>query len=241
MMTSLTNFHVPYFNFRSLVILMLWTLLFFLTPTHPFGNETSGGIDEISRTQVQRIYETSRIYSILMSYWADLSENTGRSIATTILTESQRHSLDPMLILAMIHVESRFSPNAVSENGARGLMQIRPSVAAGLAQEAKIKNWEGEKSLVDPILNIKLGIFYLGQLKNNFNDLKLALTAYNLGPASLRQRLNDGEDLPFTYAKKVLSIHHAYRKRNSQAHRALLFNWGKARHNPPSRFLINIL
>jgi len=108
-------------------------------------------------------------------------------------------------------------------------MQLRPSVAAKLAQEANIKNWDGEKSLVDPNLNITLGTFYLGQLKNTFNDLKLALTAYNLGPFGLRQRLDAGEDLPFTYAEKVLSIHQAYRKRNSRSSTALPLSWGKAK------------
>src|SRR5687767_1549824 len=105
------NFHLPYFNFRSLVILKLWAFLFVLTPAHPFGNETAVGIDEISSAQVQKLYETSRIYSILKSYWKDLSENSRWSIANTILTESKRHSVDPMVVLAMIHVESRFSPN----------------------------------------------------------------------------------------------------------------------------------
>jgi soluble lytic murein transglycosylase-like protein len=224
------NLPVPCPCIRSLPIVMLGSLLsFFLIPSHPFEAETAHRVDEINSAQVQNIYETSKIYSILTSDWTELSESHGWSIANAILTESRRHSLDPILILAVIHVESRFSPTAVSKDGARGLMQIRPAVAAGLAEEANMQDWEGEGSLADPILNIKLGIFYLGQLKKNFKDLKLALTAYNLGPTVLRQRLEERDEIPFTYAKKVFSTRHAYSKQKPQGETSLPIHWGKAK------------
>lgn len=157
---------------------------------------------------------TIKIYSFV-SRKGSFSDGLAWSIAEAVLKESKRHSLDPLLILAVIEVESRFRPSAVSPGGARGLMQIRPFVATALAESANIETWTGKESLDDPILNIRLGVFYLGQLKENFKDLKLALTAYNLGPAQVKNRLEERVPMSFTYAKKVLSVHRIYKSQNT--------------------------
>lgn len=203
----------PHFSLRSLLILKLvFTPALFLTPTDPFRGDPDTGLDEITHAEAQKIHETSKIYSILAAGWADLGESAGWAIARAIRAESHRYSLDPMLVLAVIHVESRFSPTAVSDAGARGLMQILPSVARGLVEEAELKDWDGDGSLADPIFNIRLGIFYLDQLKKSFRDIKLALTAYNLGPTAVRQLMEDGGEISLAYADKVFSVHHTYRK-----------------------------
>ncbi|MBI2540255.1 MAG: lytic transglycosylase domain-containing protein [Deltaproteobacteria bacterium] len=198
------------------ILALLSMVLFLAIPTHPLGEETARGTDEIDSAQVQRIHETFKIYSVLMSSWTDPSEALAWSLARIILQESKRHSFDPALILAMINVESNFRDRAVSQKGALGLMQIRPFVGAALAQGAGVQNWQGEKSLFDPALNIKMGVSYLGQLKKRFRDLKLALAAYNLGPTDVRQMLNEGETVPLSYPAKVLAVHDAYRKHNPQ-------------------------
>lgn len=231
MRKNIKNLYARYFGFpRSHLILALSSmLLLLLTPTYPLGREENQGIDEIDSAQVRMIHETFKIYSILMSHWTDSSKTSVWSIAETILAESEKHSLDPILILAVIHVESRFRHSAVSSEGARGLMQIRPFVAQALAVEAAVQNWEGAKSLADPIVNIKIGVFYLGQLKKRFRDLKLALAAYNFGPTDIRQRLEEGDIIPISYARKVLSIHRAYSKRNPQTQVTLPITGEKAK------------
>ncbi len=151
----------------------------------------------------------------------DLQDSRAWAIAETIFMESKRHALDPLLVLAVINVESRFQHTVVSTVGARGLMQIRPDVAKALAEERgffarKDKSPQDILDLDDPIVNIKLGVFYLHSLKKSFRDLKLALTAYNWGPTEVRNRLAEEDAVPLEYAMKVLSTYHGYRRDSRQ-------------------------
>lgn len=213
MKEMIKNFHLQSFgSVRSALLGLSSMLLLLLIPTHPLGGESGHGMDRIDSARVSEIHETLNIYSILMSHRTDLSKASLWSTAETILEESKRHSLDPLLVLALIRVESRFRHAAVSTRGARGLMQIRPHVGAALAAEAEIENWQGAKSLDDPILNVKLGIFYLGELKARFRDLNLALSAYNLGPTEVEKRLEEGEAIPSRYVSEILAFHRSYNK-----------------------------
>ncbi len=191
-------------------------LTFLLIPSHPFKGENGHWIELLDESESKDAFDLLKIYSIVKSQRADLRDTWAWSISHTILEESKRRSLDPMLILAVIDVESRFQNVAVSSEGARGLMQILPTVANALAEEADIERWEGEKSLDDPILNIKLGVFYLHNLKKDFRDLKLALTAYNWGPTEIKNRLQEDEVLPLEYAMKVLTTYQSYLKEHRQ-------------------------
>ncbi len=88
----------------------------------------------------------------------------------------RRHALDPALVKAVIHAESRFDPQAVSPKGAVGLMQIDPITARAL----------GIKDPFDPKLNIEGGVRYLKELLNTFEgNQRLALAAYNAGPTQV--------------------------------------------------------
>lgn len=216
---TIKNLSIRSFRFvRSLSILALSTmLLLFLTPAHPLGEEADSEIDLIDAIRVEKIHETFEVYSLLMSHGMGLSEAFVWAMAQTILEESKKHSLDPMLVVALINVESRFQRDAVSRVGARGLMQIHPVFAPALAEEAEVQDWEGVKSLDKPILNIKLGTYYLGQMKRRFRDLKLALSAYNLGPTEVQKRLREGEIIPFGYVKRVLAVHSLYKRQERQA------------------------
>lgn len=90
---------------------------------------------------------------------------------------SEREGMDPALIMAVVHVESRFEPKAVSERGARGLMQIDHRTARHL----------GLRNPLDPMANLRAGIRYLSRLRKLFSgDDVLALAAYNAGPTRVR-------------------------------------------------------
>ena len=212
-------------------ILALFSLLLFLSiPTHPFQEERGHRIERVSDAEGGDASEILKIYSVVKSYRMDLRDASAWTISETILEESNKHSLDPMLVLAVISVESNFQHAAISSKGARGLMQIRPFVADALAQELGLRDKEikGSKdhpftpsilqplNLEDPILNIKLGVFYLYRLKKNFRDVRLALAAYNWGPTEIKNRLAGDEAVPLGYATKVLSTYHSYRKHNRQ-------------------------
>ena len=170
----------------------------------------------LAESKARRLYETSRIFSMLQASNMGLSHPSTRAVAETIWQESRKYSLDPMLVLAVIKVESEFQSGAVSVYGARGLMQLLPYVAHSLAEDSDLDGWEGEKSLHDPVTNIKLGAYYLGQLKEKFGDLKLALTAYNRGPTWVQRMIASKTALPLDYARKVLYASQNYREQGRQ-------------------------
>ena len=161
--------------------------------------------------------EILKVYSVIKLNRADLGEKHAWKIAKTIARESRNNSLDPMLIVAVIDVESRFRVDAVSEHGARGLMQIRPEAAREMAQNIgpvvpAVPTLEPH-ALHEPTTNIKIGVSYLSYLQKKFKDLNLALTAYNWGPTKTQKSLDEQTEVPQDYALKVLSAYHGYREK----------------------------
>jgi soluble lytic murein transglycosylase len=130
-------------------------------------------------------------------------------LARGIIAESERHGLEPALVLAVIQVESRFDPRAVSPRGAQGLMQVKPVVVAALIDEGRIDPLQRHRSLKDPLRNVQIGASYLALLNEMFGDVKVALTAYNSGPTRVREKLRSNQRLPMAYATKVLSVQRA--------------------------------
>lgn len=127
-------------------------------------------------------------------------------LARTIVEEAHRNALDPVLVMAVIHVESRFNNFAVSPVGALGLMQILPSTGEELAAQLGIA-WHGPQTLFDPIVNVRLGVTYLRQLSRRYEDLPTALAAYNWGPGRIDRRIQRGTMLPTDYPRLVLEAH----------------------------------
>ncbi|HEY8186859.1 MAG TPA: lytic transglycosylase domain-containing protein [Pyrinomonadaceae bacterium] len=93
-----------------------------------------------------------------------------------ILESGRRNSVDPLLLYAIMHQESTFKPRAMSNKGARGLMQLMP----GTAQRF------GVTSIWDPQQNIEGGTRYVRFLLDLFEgDVKLALAGYNAGEGAV--------------------------------------------------------
>jgi len=66
--------------------------------------------------------ELVKIYSIVKSHRPDVNDGEAWKVAEVILEQSSKHSFDPLLVLAMIQVESGFQYAAISPGGARGIM-----------------------------------------------------------------------------------------------------------------------
>ena len=161
--------------------------------------------------QVSEIKKRERtiqdILSVLESRQTDLSSVAKEDLAEAIYDEANRYGYDPKFILALIDTESNFFNWAVSKAGAKGLMQIMPEVAQDLAQRMGIE-WMGDRTLFNPYLNVKMGVYYLSELLKYFDDdLGTAVTAYNYGPTYVRSLLDRKEQLPLGYYKSILSTY----------------------------------
>lgn len=131
-----------------------------------------------------------------------------------LLTESlwklsRDYRFDPLIILAVMQVESRANPAAVgryhsgAESGALGLMQVKLATAQLMAKDLGIKV-ESEADLFKPEINMLLGTYYLMRLVARTGDLNKALMAYNIGPAGLQRALAGQGNLPKAYVQKTL-------------------------------------
>ena len=86
----------------------------------------------------QREETIKEILGVLERHPTGLANVTKEELAEVIYEEALRHNHDPKFILALIAIESSFQNWSVSEQGAKGLMQIMPYVAESLAQELGI-------------------------------------------------------------------------------------------------------
>jgi soluble lytic murein transglycosylase len=154
----------------------------------------------------QREQKIREILEVLERQPTGLANVTKEELAEVIYEEATRHNQDPKLILALIATESEFYNWAVSEKGAKGLMQIMPYVAESLAQDLGIE-WSGDRTLFNPYLNIRIGIHYLSQLMLDFKDVRTALTAYNYGPTYVKGLIERKERIPHNYYRKFLTAY----------------------------------
>jgi hypothetical protein len=98
-------------------------------------------------------------------------------ISAMVEQAAKTHAVDPLLVGAVIAVESNYDAHAVSPKGAEGLMQLMPPTARML----------GVTNTFDPQQNIEAGVRYLKQLQDQYKDDTLALAAYNAGPKAVEK------------------------------------------------------
>ncbi len=121
----------------------------------------------------------------------------------TIVAESRRAGIDPALVAALIRQESNFNPRAVSPAGARGLMQVMPSVGAAVAPSAGISNWSAAM-LYEPGVNIELGVRHLAPLLKAQPSIARSLAAYNAGGSRVaRWAQRRGSDDPEMFTERI--------------------------------------
>jgi hypothetical protein len=138
-------------------------------------------------------------------------------VAKTVSRSSALYGYDPLLLLAVIRVESVFDAGAYGrfQSGAQsrafGLMQLRFETASEIAGLLGMPPL-AEKDLFNPEVNMVLGVAYLTQLIAQFRSFKLGLMAYNQGPGTIYQTLSAREPLSMDYYRKVLRSYYHLRK-----------------------------
>jgi soluble lytic murein transglycosylase len=118
-----------------------------------------------------------------------------------IARAARTHGVDPALVKAVIAAESNFQTEAVSRVGAQGLMQLMPATSAELGVQDPLR----------PDENVRGGVRYLRSLIDRYDDLSLALAAYNAGPTAVDRY---GGIPPYretrAYVKRVLTYYRDY-------------------------------
>ncbi len=117
--------------------------------------------------------------------------------ADMIDRSAAHEGVDPRLVRAVIQVESAYQPTARSRKGAQGLMQLMPDTARRYAVS----------NPYDPKSNISAGVRYLRSLIDRYEQIPLALAAYNAGEAAV-ERFGGIPPYPETvsYVRQVLSL-----------------------------------
>lgn len=131
-------------------------------PSNP-RSATLRVIVAVRKEPVQPLAENERaaVSAVDMSRFSDI-----------IVEAGHKWNVQPELLRAIIAVESRFNPRAVSKRGARGLMQLMPETARRFTAG----------DLFDPRANVLAGAQYLRFLLDLFGgDIELAVAAYNAG------------------------------------------------------------
>jgi soluble lytic murein transglycosylase len=146
---------------------------------------------------------------------------------TYVVAHARNYDLPPALVAAVVWQESRFDPQARSEAGAVGLMQLTPDTARGIAERTGGSRFE-QDDLLDPEINIRYGCWYLQHLHRKYadggdDDFTLTLAAYNAGQGKVDQWLEADEDgtldvaeIPYEetreYVERVRRLEHVFRR-----------------------------
>ena len=140
---------------------------------------------------IQRVDEILQHVEELESKTAQKTENSFSCILNNFSAKAIKQKLDPVidkvarennvdpkLVKAVVEQESAYNPNAVSQAGAMGLMQLMP----GTARELGVKN------PLNPLENLRAGTKYLSSLLNRYQgNVLMALSAYNAGTKAVEK------------------------------------------------------
>jgi soluble lytic murein transglycosylase-like protein len=131
-------------------------------------------------------------FDVLANYIARnyrIAREVAREVVNTSFDAAKGHAVDPLLVLAVMAIESRFNPIAESDMGAKGLMQVIPKF-----HPEKFELYGGEDMALDPRTNIRVGAQILQEYIARAGGTAAGLQWYN-GAA---------HDVTRQYAEKVL-------------------------------------
>lgn len=158
-----------------------------LTAADPFAATATVSAGQIQAADLPR--EQRAVTEYIAKRYRVADEAVAGFVATAYRAGGQ-HSVDPLLILAVMAVESRYNPVAESSVGAKGLMQIIPRYHL-----EKLLDHGGEDALLDPEVNIMVGARILREYQRRLGDTEAALQMY----------AGAFDEPTSTYANKVLA------------------------------------
>lgn len=132
-----------------------------------------------------------------------VARRSREALEPLIVAAAARHGLDAALLRAVMHVESRFNPQAVSPAGAVGVMQLMPATGRRF----------GVTDRTNAAQNIEAGARYLAELLARFDgNTVLALSAYNAGEGAVEKHARRVPPYreTLTYVPQVLASAQAY-------------------------------
>lgn len=113
--------------------------------------------------------------------------------ADAIKQYAGQYGQDPLLIAAIIRVESNYREDAVSRKGAVGIMQIMPDTAEWILRQENFGDLTAKDAGTRAEAGIRIGTWYVAELNRQFGgNLPVVVAAYNAGPNRVKQWLNDG-------------------------------------------------
>ncbi len=183
-------------RFLSRIICTIFFVFFFFlcdsilecSEIYLFEKDTSLLITDTYSPGYKRKLNSHRVYE----YPPVLPERLPATYDRIIDDISERYSVSPVLVKAIVQVESNFDPFAVSPKGAKGLMQLIDGTALRF----------GVKDVFDPYENITGGVKYLRYLTDLFDDdLSLVLAGYNAGERAV---LDYGGIPPFSETREYV-------------------------------------
>jgi len=135
-----------------------------------------------------------------------LAEHQSIAYATALLSNARRMHVDPLLVMAVVTVESHWNASAMSYHGAEGLGQLKPETA----RELGVNPWSGSSNLSGITM-------YLHKLLSYFADarqpIREAIAGYNAGPYAIHNDVIPQNGQTPEYVRRVLSTWHAFRSR----------------------------
>lgn len=161
--------------------------------------------------------DIAQVEAVVMERMPNRNAALQRDVARAIDEEARQAGLDPLLMLALIHVESSFDPGAVSDAGAIGLMQLRERTLHREIERAGLAPADPR----DPVANVRAGTRYLRRLVTAFGSTDLALMAYNAGPNRILSYYRAG-DIPerfHGYPRRIRSERERLRSMVERRHR----------------------
>ncbi|MGH8669455.1 MAG: transglycosylase SLT domain-containing protein [Burkholderiales bacterium] len=134
------------------------------------GAVEAAPVDPVRQAAVQ--HEQRALAEYIARRWR-IADSAAASFVAIAYRAGQQHSVDPVLILSVMAIESRYNPVAESDMGAKGLMQVIPRFHL-----EKLSDHGGEEALLDPEVNIHVGAQILREYYRRFGDQELALQMY---------------------------------------------------------------